>query len=1328
MKFLSRNTAGLNQSFKLHQVIRQARQYDFSFLQETKLQRSQASIVRAKWRTNDIFMSCADTSRRGVLTLVNQRNDPSYLHTVDDPNGQYHLLVVRIRGENYMLCNIYGNPDEDRNAEATMLAISNHMDNIAQLFAIQHTLLAGDFNFVLQDSDTTSVTRKPRAEAVCNTIINVHDLFDVAALQSPHPRHTYFRHHHEHTSARLDRFYCSGSLLHDSSYRILPRVSDHAPIQFTTSITMVPRHWRFSDKLLNDPVFLQGLHNVMRDTISPYAADSTLPLKQLQSSINYEIHPSPTIFSSLVTKIRKYCMDETRKRSQESKQREEEVVANLIQARNDFHNANPPTDVHINNLEAAQQRLLISQSGRAQAAATTNHVNYAGSGERMSRYHFLRSGRGRPSREIPKLVIHAPEGTRALEGHEVPQHMFDKYAEIVQEDPVAGTMTIQEFLGPELFQSLRTCPEEHHSYLTSPVLPIEISTIVKELKPVSAPGPLGITNNLMKEIIPYMIHVLVNLGDRIFFDDQMPEIDPFFFHRLVVFILKPGKDCLDPDSYRGLSLLEGFFKIYSKTLASRIQRPMRHIQDPQQFGFTKNKGCLEASRTVLDTIQHARLNGLPLIIISTDFKKAFDSVSLNHIDACLEAYKFPEKFRTAFMRLVRHGTMTFQVNSSSSQDHELLAGTGQGDPKSSYAYNLAAAPLNHYLAKSPTVPRYEIDGVSCAPIFYADDELTLLQGDKIDQILDMLHKIEQYRRVSGLFLNLPKCEIMAINCSEIEVQRLILATNMRRVTTLKHLGLLINDEGLLSHADNIAPVQAAMEKIADSFTTVSSTPLGRSLYAKFLLSSRYLHKIQNFDFTTLQLEELRKSVLRLTWTRHRIGTDTSSSRVHIANNRVAQPLGFGGLSLPDPIIQTQALRLTWVRKFQALDPRLTWTMLLESQLRTHGRPSIAMHLLLGYHEWIETSLRLVALAPFWAKVFETIANLMKLSHKYDKYWTLIPIVGHESSSFDHPDISSLSYRNPGVRNLVEAGCVNIGQLFNVNEHGHINSGSMKNFEQLENEFGTVISPPIRNSIIGLVNEIKTQYRGSLSSHAPSSTTTIQSLTSARTTGCHEATRLLLRHQRDDWEWGDFPRSYSTYRRDNLITISANEFSKSFIRSRSNTLPPSVQWTSLQILLRSLWTNLKEQRTVRNLTSLNPVDPSCSNCRAHPENTAHLVFQCQLAQDIWNLITATFNECASTINDNYTPIILTGDNVLFNHPPTGAPETGKADIIDIIMLVKHVLYRLKFRDNLLTLPTLRLVTITVAIDLEKAILVRSNFNRGTLFMTMILDKLKTRAGF
>ena len=59
-------------------------------------------------------------------------------------------------------------------------------------------------------------------------------------------------------------------------------------------------------------------------------------------------------------------------------------------------------------------------------------------------------------------------------------------------------------------------------------------------------------------------------------------------------------------------MLEGFFKIYSKILANRMQRSMRHIQQPHQFGFTRGRGILEASRTVLDVSQHAKKHNRPL--------------------------------------------------------------------------------------------------------------------------------------------------------------------------------------------------------------------------------------------------------------------------------------------------------------------------------------------------------------------------------------------------------------------------------------------------------------------------------------------------------------------------------------------------------------------------------------------------------------------------------------------------------------------------------------------------------------------------------------------
>ena len=135
------------------------------------------------------------------------------------------------------------------------------------------------------------------------------------------------------------------------------------------------------------------------------------------------------------------------------------------------------------------------------------------------------------------------------------------------------------------------------------------------------------------------------------FGDEIPDIPAWLFHRIVIFIMKPGKATTDENSYRGLSMLENIFKMYSKAIATITAGPLRHIQNPHQFGFTKDKGCLEASRTAIDVIRSANLENKPLIVLSTDFFKAFDSISLDHVENCLHFYGYPDKFRTASMRL-----------------------------------------------------------------------------------------------------------------------------------------------------------------------------------------------------------------------------------------------------------------------------------------------------------------------------------------------------------------------------------------------------------------------------------------------------------------------------------------------------------------------------------------------------------------------------------------------------------------------------------------------------------------------------------------------------
>ena len=116
MRVLTKNTAGLNQLYKLHQTLRLAWRHNVTFCQETKLKIDQMSMIRSKWGSKDVFMSTANTARRGVLTSPRSpRLGAKILHEISD-NGQFHILVTNIKSEIYMLVNVYGSPDGDTEA------------------------------------------------------------------------------------------------------------------------------------------------------------------------------------------------------------------------------------------------------------------------------------------------------------------------------------------------------------------------------------------------------------------------------------------------------------------------------------------------------------------------------------------------------------------------------------------------------------------------------------------------------------------------------------------------------------------------------------------------------------------------------------------------------------------------------------------------------------------------------------------------------------------------------------------------------------------------------------------------------------------------------------------------------------------------------------------------------------------------------------------------------------------------------------------------------------------------------------------------------------
>ena len=111
-----------------------------------------------------------------------------------------------------------------------------------------------------------------------------------------------------------------------------------------------------------------------------------------------------------------------------------------------------------------------------------------------------------------------------------------------------------------------------------------------------------------------------------------------------------------------------------------------------------------------------------------------------------------------------------------------------------------------------------------------------------------------------------------------------------------------------------------------------------------------------------------------------------------------------------------------------------------------------------------------------------------------------------------------------------------------------------------------------------------------------------------------------------------------------------------------------------------------------------------------------------------MIQDDFNQCIARIRNDYVPIGIGYDQAMFNHPPDGLNDQERRDLVDIIMVTKHVLYRLKFRENMNRVPSTRLVTTITCIELEKASVVRDFLGKASSTFTSFIGMLKEQVGF
>ena len=197
---------------------------------------------------------------------------------------------------------------------------------------------------------------------------------------------------------------------------------------------------------------------------------------------------------------------------------------------------------------------------------------------------------------------------------------------------VLGTPTVSFNFDNEFANSISThfqnifhnCINDPTGALNEPLTYEEVAGVCSNLKP----GVSGVS--LDYEHVGYagppLWRLLFHLYQQFY---ENFSVSKFLKTGIILpFFKGKGARANNKDNYRGITLFPTLCKIYEMILLNRLEKfaaDNKYFSE-LQFGFREGVGCIEASFTILETINHMLERGSKVFSCFLDVRKAFDTV------------------------------------------------------------------------------------------------------------------------------------------------------------------------------------------------------------------------------------------------------------------------------------------------------------------------------------------------------------------------------------------------------------------------------------------------------------------------------------------------------------------------------------------------------------------------------------------------------------------------------------------------------------------------------------------------------------------------------
>lgn len=557
-KIITMNINGINvphkQNLLIHYLI--VNHIDIAFLQDTRLSNiSNLNLFKSKLKNyfTGVFSHC-DNKSKGTAILV--KNRIKILNSFSDTHGRITTCDLDFSNSIIRLISIYC-PAKDSKSRAEFIP------SIEEFLDIPYNIIiGGDFNFVEKDIDRIGSTKNELEKKIFKSLKETHNLIDI--WRQLNPKKKEYTYHQNNSHSRLDRYYVTSELQKIiSDATIEPSfLSDHSGvhliIDFNKNSRPKQKHqqpWKMNCTILNDIDFLTDITSLILNLHAKNDIDWWEKMKKY---------------------IKKVAIQHSCRLQKERNNQFQTLLNDLKSAY--LKNIEKPGEF-TNDIENIKTKLK-----------TLNEISMKGA--------FVRSR--------AELLTMELKPTRKFYQLERKRIQAKRITQITSNgrtlsDPDSIKQTIQTYYN-DLYQKkyynqkysknyiplMSKLNSDQSKSLNEKISYKECMNILKSMPNNKAPGPDGIPVEFYKQFFPLIGHIFVRMINGCMNQKTLPNE---FNHGLITLIPKTNNqtELKEINNWRPISLLNTDYKLFTKLLATRLQKFISSITDNKQTCGIKNR-------------------------------------------------------------------------------------------------------------------------------------------------------------------------------------------------------------------------------------------------------------------------------------------------------------------------------------------------------------------------------------------------------------------------------------------------------------------------------------------------------------------------------------------------------------------------------------------------------------------------------------------------------------------------------------------------------------------------------------------------------------------